>query len=624
VAAKSYAEELRGKLLSEPPPPPGFLRRHARLALSAAVVVVVAAAVGTFLAVRSHRRTDEARAAVDSARKGLARDTSGALREAARVLDGALRHEPGPAASALATEVAALLAHDFGDAEARRRAAELLAPGRAGESALVARWLLAEKDADRDAAATALLDAGAAPDPLLRALAGQILVDRRELYGARAHLEAAARATPPMVRALAALGDLELLRGDTEAALSQYELALRAHATHPHAAIGAAEARLRLDRDLPGALRTLQAVAADPDSVPVAGDKLRLDVALGRLLGATGRYADAEALLAAAGHRAPDRPEVAAAQAEVFARAGDVDRALRAAAGAARLAPGDPIYREALARLQLGRGLYRELLAGTEASPSRTLRLYRGVARLELGEADKARLELEATRREGKMPAEAAAWMALTELALGHRAQASALTAALLSSAQPHAVALLARGRLDLAEGRADAAERRFREAVERDPELVQARCDLGLLLLARGRPGEARDVLEKAVARQPTDAEARLELGRARLATGDAAGAARELEAAVAERPRDGTALRALSAARLALGDAPAARRAAERALDAEPRDPASWLAAGKAAAADRDVRSARRFLEKAARLAGKGRDAAEARRALASLGRR
>ncbi len=624
AAALTYEHELREKFLAEPPPRPSFLRRHALAAALLAIALAIAAGGAIFVAVRASRRADEARAAVEAARKGLARDTVGALREAARVLAGARRAAPGSAdAAALEAEVSGLLAHDFGDADARGTARELLATGHAGAGALAARWLVAEPG-EKSAAAEALLDRAAEGTPLARALAGEILLARRDRDGARYQLEAAARSSPPLLRALSALGDLDLARGDVEAALDRYALVLRAHPTHPRAALGAAEARLRLGRDLPVALRELEVVDGDPKSAPPIGDQLRLDLLLARLLAASGRTADAERRLGEAAAREPARAEIAAAQAEVFAHTGDLDRALRSAEGAARLAPADASYREQLARLQLRRGRYRELLAASETAPSRALRLYRGIARFELAQPEQARTELEGTRRDGKMPAEAAGWMALTELAAGRRARAAAIVTALLAVASPHPLALLARGRLDLAEGRPDVAEQRFREAVERDPDLLEARCNLGRVLLKRGQAIEAGAVLEKAVARNPYFLDARLELGHARLATGDAAGAVRELDTVVTARPHDVPALLALSSAHLRAENPVQARRAAERALASVPRSAAAALAAGKAAAAQGATGDARRFLERAAKLGGKAPEAAEARRALASLKRR
>jgi tetratricopeptide (TPR) repeat protein len=618
-AARKYEHKLREQLLAAQAPRPGFLQRHSKgVALAVLGLLVIAGAV-TFVVVRTQRRSGEAREAVEAARKGIARDTLGSLREATRVLARARRADPAnDEATALAAEAAALLAHDFGDAAADATARDLLRSGRAGAAGPAVRWLLADSgrdEAERQSAAAALLDAGVA-SPLARTLAGEILLARRDREGARLHLEPGTRATPPLLRAFCALGDVDLASGNPEAALAHYQLVLRAHATHPGAAIGAAEARLQLGRELPEALRTLQAVEADPASAPRVSNRLRMDLAMARLLASTGHAPQALDRLAACASRHPERPEIAAAQAEALSRMGALDRALSAAQGAVRLAPNEGSYRELVARLELDGGRYRELLAETAAAPTRTLRLYRGMALFRLGDASGARGEFEATRRDGKMPADAAAWMALTELALGHRREAEAITQALLSAPVPSALAFVARARLDLGYSRADLAERRFREALARDPEVPEARVDLGKLLLARGSAGEAREVLEKAAARSPGDFVTRLTLGRARAATGDAAGAARELEAALEAKPRDPSALIELAAARLALGDPAASRQAAELAIASNPRLAGAWVAAGKAAAAQGDRSGARRMFDRAAKIGTRAREAHGARK--------
>jgi tetratricopeptide (TPR) repeat protein len=624
-AARTYEHELREKLLApESPPPPAVRRRHTVALVAAAAALALALAGAAYLTARAQRRAEEARNAVARATQGLARDTEGALREAARVLATAGTGPGRPDAAALAAEVNALLAHDFADPDARAVARGLLDSGAAGDGALATRALVAAEGEERNRAETALVENAAGGTPLVRALAGDVLLARRDHAAAREHLEAAARATPPLLRAVAALGDLELAQGAPERALERYDAALRAHATHPRSAIGAAEARLALGRELPEALRSLEAVEADAASTPPVALRLRFDLALARLLAASGRTGEAEKRLVAVAARHPERADVAAVQAEVLARAGDLDRALRAAQGASRLAPADAAYRELVARLQLQRGKYRDLLASTESAPTRTLRLDRGIARLALGDAAGSRTELEATRRDGKMPVEAAAWMALAELAAGRRAQAAAITDALLAAPNPHPLALVARARLDAAGQKLADAERHLREALARDPSLVEARVDLGAVLLDRGHAAEARDVLARAVADAPFRAGARRDLGRARLAMGDAAGAAQELEAALSQAPADGVALRALVEAAKAAGDPARARRAAMRAIEAEPRSAVAHLAAGEAAAAQGDVRTAREMLAAAVELGGaRSEEAAEAKRALASVGK-
>ena len=206
---------------------------------------------------------------------------------------------------------------------------------------------------------------------------------------------------------------------------------------------------------------------------------------------------------------------------------GDVDGAVLAAREAVKQRPDDAERKELLARLQLRRGLYAELLASTEGTPSRALRLTRGIALVALGQPERARSELEGTRRAGKMTAEAASWLAVAEALTGRRAEAAELTSRLLGAQAPHAVALLARARLDLLDRDAAAAERRLREALARDPDLSLARRELATLLLSSDRAAEAKELLGAGLARSPWDAQARLDLERAERASSEGSGAA-------------------------------------------------------------------------------------------------
>ena len=620
AAAQTYEQELRQRIQPAARSSPRLRR------ILFALLVVVAVPLLTWAALRLASRGDgsaEAQAALDGARNGLARDTRGSLGEAARVLARAAKSGPAAAAAReLSAEISALLAHDFGDEEARGVAQRLLASGDAGPAAPVVRWLIAGDDRERTGAEAPLLAGAAGAPPLADAIGGEILLARGDLDQARRRLEAAARAAPPMLRAIAGLGDLELVRGDAAAARDRYALVLRAQPAHPQAAIGAAEAGLQLGGDLAESLRLLEAIDREPATVRAA-DRLRLDVTMARLLAASDRVADAQRRITAAAQRSPGRPEISAAASEVSARAGNLEEALRAAEVARRLAPGDPRYQVLAARTQLRAGHHRELLAESEGTSDRALRVYRAIALLRLGRPEAARAELEATRRDGKMTTEAAGWMAMAELALGHADQASTITAAVLGSAAPPAVALLVRGRLALLAGERDAAEQRLREALLRDPELVEARRDLGRLLLESGRAQEARELLERHAAQRPWDADLRLVLARARLAAGDAAGATQDLQAVLAARSSDVDALTVLSSAQLALGDPREAWRSAERAYSLAPRSAAVALALARAAQAQGDQATARRLFGRAARLGGDGPDGREARNALASMKR-
>ncbi len=615
--ASEYERELRQKLQPSEAPQ-GYLRRNWLPLLAAALLAVGLGGGGfIFVTVRRNNRAAEVQSYVDAARKGLARDTAGALKEAARVLAEARSLDPASAeATSLSAEVAAVLWADHGDTAARDLAQGLVASGKAGDGALAARYLLASTPSARNAAAADLASRTLRVDPLLQTLVARVLLARGETQSALARLDIAARSSPPSLRALADLGDVYRERGDLEPALSYYGTALAAHATHPRSAIGAAEVRLALGREIAEALASLRAVEADGGSPPPVADRLRFELAYARALAAQGQRALAAERLDRANERLGNRAEVPATLAEIHMQAGAFDKAEAEARRAVRFAPRETAWRVLLARAQNGRGRYRELLKDSEGAEGREIRLYRGIARYELGDYRGARGELEKSRRDGKMPAEAAAYVALCEYGLGREAQARALLEKLAALERPPAIAYVALGHLAAARGRTDEAERDWRLAIDRDPSNVEAHCALGRLLARTGRAGEARVDLEKAVALNPFHAEARLALGSALLAAGEPKAARDAFGAVLAEDPRSGAALRGLSAAHLADGHVPEARGAADRATAADPRNPESWLAAARAALAQGDGAAARRFAERAQKLAPKAPSAVEARK--------
>ncbi|HEY7724716.1 MAG TPA: tetratricopeptide repeat protein [Anaeromyxobacteraceae bacterium] len=619
IAAK-YEAELRDKMLKGEK---GEVRRGPAIATVVAVLLVLAS-LATYAVVRHLRRADEARSAVAAARAGLARDTLGSLREAARALEEARRLDPSlPDAASLLAQVDALLWADFADEKALDRARELAKAADAGEGAIAARYLTAADPAQREEAAAALVRAAPSGGPLVRLLAGDILRGRGDRDAARQNLEAAARATPPMLRALVELGDMARAAGEPEQALRLYRTALQGHATHPRAALGAAEARLALGKGLEEGLRDVEAMDADPQSAPPGPERLRAELVHARLLFVLGRQGEAVEDLRKAAGRFPGRAEVPAAMAEVNMARGEYDAAVGDAERAARLAPADAAMAELLARARLGRGRFRELLRDTEGTSSRALRLLRAQARAELGEWALARAELEQTRRDGRMSAEAAAWAALCEAAAGRRTQAGAILQALVGAGAQQPAARLAQARLFLNDGRRAEAERELRAAAALDgaPPLVGV--ELSNLLRAKGRAGEAGDVAAAAVRRNPFHAATRLALARARLDLGSAADAAEEADRVLEDRPRDPEALRLVAAARLQTGQVATARAAASRLVGVAPDDAGAWLLEGRAAAAQGDVKGARRSLARALHLAGSGPRAEEARRALAKLPR-
>ncbi|HET6439658.1 MAG TPA: tetratricopeptide repeat protein [Anaeromyxobacter sp.] len=619
-----YERELRERLLSEGEPRPPLWRRHGGWLLTAFVLAVLAGGTYLFLHLRELGRREAVAGAATRARAGLARDTLGSLREAAQVLAGARRSKSEPELTSLAAQVAAVLATEHGDEEARALASRLSGRPEAGDGGRAAAYLLASSPKERMSSEEAILAAPPSSEPLLEVLAGGILARRGEVEAAKGRLELAARANPPLLRALSDLGDLARTAGDDEAALSYYGAALSAHPTHPRSVVGAAEVRLSLGRDLDRARADLEALSADPASVPPSDLRLRYEVVSARVLCALGDPTSAAARLARTAERLGDSALLASTAAEVYLSARAYDRAEAAAARAVAIAPGDTEARVLLARARIGRGRFAEALAATASVEGRAVWLQRAIARYRLGQILEARRELERTARDGKMPAEAAVWYARTEIKLGRAEQARALLEKLSASPSPPSLTSVALGEALEALRRPVEAEAAYRAAVEREPTAPEGHAALGGALLARGAAEEAVPELQAAVAADPSDLEARRTLGQARLATGQFALARAELDAVLLAHPADLDTLALLSAVWLKEGDPREARRAADRGLARAPVNPALLMAAARAALAQGDRSGARSLADRAVRAAGRGPEAPAARAVLVEARRR
>jgi tetratricopeptide (TPR) repeat protein len=614
--AEEYERTLREKLLAAPPPPPSFLHRHRRLVLGAAVAVAVGAAAGVYLVVSARNAARDAATAATRGRAGLGRDTLASLREAHRLLSAARGRSKDPEVASLAAQVAAILAVEHGDEKAGEVARALVASGSAGDGAAAASWLLARTAAERAAAEKAVLAARPSSGPLLQALAGRVLVGRGEIEGGRGRLEIAARAVPPLLRALSDLGDVMLAGGDAEAALAYYGAALEAHATHPRSAVGAAEARLALGRDLELSRRQLEAVDADAGSVPPLDLRARFEIARARVHAALGEPGPAAVRLARAAERLGETAVLAAAVAELHLQARAWDKAEAAASRAVAREPRSAEHRVLLARARIGRGRHAAALAATEGAEGRAVRIQRAIARYRLGQWREARAELEKTARDGKVPGEAAVWYAFVDVAAGNADRALPLVQKLAEARPAPPLAHVALGRALEALGRRAEAEAAYRAAVEREPLAPEPHAALGTLLLAAGRPRDAVAPLERAVRIDPSDLSVRRALGEARLAAGQPSAARADLDFVLLAAPRDAGALQLVSAAWLAEGEAREARLAADRAVGLAPRDPSALLSAARAALAAGDAPAARKLAERALKSGAKDAQRDEAKR--------
>src|SRR5207245_1515601 len=118
------------------------------------------------------------------------------------------------------------------------------------------------------------------------------------------------------------------------------------------------------------------------------------------------------------------------------------------------------------------------------------------------------------------------------------------------------AQAYLEQGQALIARGEMAAAATVLREALRREPDLIQARASLGLALYGMGDLDAAVDELRAALRRQPDAVTARLTLATALVAKQDWAAARIELEQILNERPDLRQAHYSLGVVRYALGD--------------------------------------------------------------------
>jgi len=139
---------------------------------------------------------------------------------------------------------------------------------------------------------------------------------------------------------------------------------------------------------------------------------------------------------------------------------------------------------------------------------------------------------------------------------------------------QARAQAYLEQGQTLIARGEMAAAATALREALRREPDLIQARMSLGLALYGMGDLDAAVDELRAALRRQPDAVTARLTLATALVAKQDWAAARIELEQILNERPDLRQAHYSLGVVRYAQGDLNGAIDAYRRVLAGDPQN--------------------------------------------------
>lgn len=355
-------------------------------------------------------------------------------------------------------------------------------------------------------------------------IAARCALQRADVAGARKILTQTIAANEPSksVRALLALGSLELGAGDVDAAQAAFARVLALHPQHPRALVG--QALVRLERNeaptievppgrlgptteayfhLAAGLSALgrgssDAVASREFDLARQGivHQGRLALLYGRARLMQGKVGEAEQAMRIAERLDPNDGDVAVLDAEVALAKGYEDKVASALAAA----PATPRSLAVLGRAQALTGRYKEAAATLDAALARrpgdaVAITYRAIARAHLGDSSGAIRDLERAANQ------------------------------LSSTAPRYGLGLLAYERRDLLRARTE-----LGKALEHNSESFRARALLGRVLRDLGKPKEALAELDEVVREAPAlmsahAARARLylDLGRDREARQDA-----------------------------------------------------------------------------------------------------
>jgi tetratricopeptide (TPR) repeat protein len=367
-----------------------------------------------------------------------------------------------------------------------------------------------------------------------------------------------------------------------------------------------AETHLALHESVEEDEKDLTQVAGSGSEAVPGALRQRLDFGLARVLAADGKLEKAVGLVEDDLQQHPDALSAyEGVLADCYAEAGQYDRAETEAWRSLNKERTDP---DALARygeILLARHRDRELLQRVPVvQNSRRLHVLRAQAALRLGNLPLARTEIEATRKDNKVPALAAVVSAQIEAKSGNAAGAKQTLDQIGALAHPPAEAFLALALLAQDAGDSPGAIANAREATQVDPRSFEAHCLLGRLLAKAGQTDTAVAELRAAIRQNQQCLEAQVALGNLDLEIGSAQDAKAILETAVGEDPQDEAAALAYARALQALNQTNDAVRAAARATKIAPQDPRGHHLLGKLALAAGDRKLAVKELKEAKRL--------------------
>jgi tetratricopeptide (TPR) repeat protein len=375
---------------------------------------------------------------------------------------------------------------------------------------------------------------------IVKSQAGRLLLADKKYDEALGQLKKATELDPRNTRALVALGDYYLAFEDWDTALEMLSRAEALSKYHPARVIGHSEARLELGRELPEALADLEGLPKSAE-VPTALQG-RYALMLGRAQSANGKHEEA---LKTLGDGQPLYTqyglEFAMALGHAQRSAGLMAQAQKSFEDALKLAPKSESAKEGLGRVLLARSREKELVDRIKPEKdARKVALLRGIAWFRLGDAKKARQELASTQVNGKYPAEAAVYLALTDAAEEGQSEKAVETLEKFAATlrKNKATVQVALAHVYMQKGALDKARAQLEEAAK-DPADYEGNAMLGELLLKAGVPPEvAMEPLARAVERNGSHAPSRHLYTRTLLALGKLPEAVKQIEAWTLDNP--------------------------------------------------------------------------------------
>ncbi len=542
--AKEYERELRAKL-EVTKQKKTFMQSHGvKLAAAAAALVILGGLGGSFIWTRVKNQGETLDTSIAKGLSAVNADTKEQYGAAVRALEHALKMDDGnPEALSLFGFAKALLYAEHGGAPADRDAAVLAFSNPAARNsrpdlALVVDFLTAD-EASKAAARQQLL--GSELDKAtVKSQAGRLLLADKKYDEALAQLKKATELDPRNTRALVALGDYYLAFEDWDTALEMLSRAESLSKYHPARVIGHAEARLELGRELPEALADLEGLPKNAE-VPTALQG-RYALMLGRALSANGKHDEALKTLSEGQPLYTQYAlDFAMALGNAQRTAGLMAQAQKSFEDALKLAPKSETAKEGLGRVLLARSREKELIDRIKPEKdARKVALLRGIAFFRMGDAKKARAELTSTQVNGKYPAEAAVYLALTDASEEGQSEKAIETLEKFAATlrRNKATVQVALARVYMQKGALDKARTQLEEAAK-DPQDYEGNALLGELLLKAGVPPEvAMEPLTRAVERNGSHGPSRHHLTRTLLALGKVPEAVKQIEAWTQDNP--------------------------------------------------------------------------------------